>query len=183
MVQRSLVSVLGALAMASLDLPITLKRYVGPGVLAILLTGVLVGLLIPPSRCQHFTRPAYRALRFQVVDESRGGPISGARVTLLHPYDPEEPPVEVATEGEGLAEIRGRFTQSGSLDAQGEPQGVIFSYRPWCVTVQAVGFRDYRAALDDYDPTNESSHQPLRLDDPAPTPILIRMERLVSQGQ
>jgi hypothetical protein len=165
--------------MGSPRLAITLTKCLFAGSVALLFIGFLIGLFTPT--CVHFTGPADRNLHFQIVDQSRGAPVAGARVALVHPYDPEQPPIEGMTDRQGRVELRGRFFQSGGGDTWHAERVTYFTYSPWCVTVRADGYRDFRRALGDQATTGDTRNQPLNLGDPAPSPIIIKMDQLASR--
>ena len=84
------------------------------------------------------------------------------------------------TDRQGLVDLRGRFTHSGGGDTWHGSRVTFFTYSPWCVTVRADGFREHRVALGDSAPFGEDRTQPLNLSDPAPSPILMKMEPIES---
>jgi hypothetical protein len=148
--------------------------------LAFLLTGIVIGLLAPAQTT--FIGPAYRTLRFQIINQSRSPPIAGARVALVHPYDPEQPQIEGMTDQQGSVELRGRFTHCGGGNAWRGSRVTFFTYSPWCVTVRADGFREIRCALGDRAATGDVPTQLLNLSDPAPSPIIIGLQPLGGRG-
>jgi hypothetical protein len=159
---------------------ITLPRYLFLGSLAFLLTGIVIGLLAPAQTT--FIGPAYRTLRFQIIDQSRSAPIAGARVALVHPYDPEQPQIEGMTDQQGRVELRGRFTHCGGGDTWRGSRVTFFNYGPWCVTVRADGFQEIRCVLGDPAATRDVPTQRLNLTDDAPSPIIVGLQPLGSRG-
>jgi hypothetical protein len=162
--------------MGSPRLTFTLPRYLFLRSLAFLLTGIIIGLLAPAQT--HFIGPAYRTLHFQIVDQSRAAPIAGARVALVHSYDPEQPQIKGMTDRQGGVELRGLFTHCGGGGTWRGSRVTFFTYSPWCVTVRANGFREIRCALGDRAATGDVSTQLLNLSDPALSPIIIGLQPL-----
>ena len=105
---------------------------------------MVVGLLSPPVVT--WLGPADRTLRFRVVDSTRGTPVAGARVALVHPYDPEQSPIESETDTNGQVELRGQFRRFGGTDCRGH-RVTYFTYEPWGVEARAEGYKGYLAPL------------------------------------
>jgi hypothetical protein len=57
---------------------------------------------------------------------------------------------EGMTDRRGRVELRGRFIRSGGGDTWHGSRVKFFTYSPWCVTVRADGYRDFRRALGDH---------------------------------
>ena len=128
--------------MGSPRLAIALTKCLFSGSVALLLIGILTGLLTPAR--VHFIGPADRNLHFQIVDQSRGhrSPALAWRSSI--PTILSSAPIEGITDRQGRVELRGRFTQSGGGDTWHGSRVTYYTYGPWCVTVRADGYRDLR---------------------------------------
>lgn len=145
-------------------------------VLVFFAVGIAVGWMFPTVT---WHGPAPRTLRFRVLDAGRGVPVPGARVALVHPSNPEQPPIEGVTDANGEVELHSVFWRAGGTDAWGRDRVTYFTYRPWEVEAQAEGFEVYAAALGEWmvrslDPPE--AREPLRLSDPALSPVFIRLK-------
>jgi hypothetical protein len=158
-------------------------RHVVVAVLASLIIGVFIGLSAPPAE---WVRSAFRTLRFRVVEVSLGVPVRGARVALVRPNGPAQLPNEGLTDASGQVELRGVFRECGGTYAWGRERVTYFTYRPWEVQVRAEGFEGYTAALGDWDETSPEppgARETLKLSDPAPRPIVIRLKPMPARAR
>ena len=160
----------------------TVRRMVAMG-LVFIAAGLAGGWMFPMVT---WVGPAARNLRFRVLYPTRGVPVPGARVALVHPYDPEQTPIEGVTDADGEVELRGEFRRFGGTDAWGRDRVTYFSYSPWEVEARAEGFQGYTAALGEQtfrSPGPPGAREPLRLGDPAPSPIAISTRPLAGKDQ
>jgi len=149
------------------------------GVFAFVATGFVVGLLSPPY--VHWRGPAPRTLWFRVIDADSREPIAGARVALVRPRDPEGPPDEAETDGDGLVRRDGVFIEAGGREGRNTRKVAYFGYGSWAVIVRAGGYADGNFFLGDHyaEPDDKRVFRTLDLMDHPPTSVVLPLTPMV----